>query len=217
MDTSSALSAILEVIFINVVLSGDNAIVVGMAAAGTHPSIRQKVIFYGIAGAVVLRVLMALLAVQFLQVIGLLFAGGVLLLWVCWKLYREIRDSAAEHAGTEMLDHIGDSSAIESTKTLGQAMWQIIVADVSMSLDNVLAVAGAAREHPYIMVAGLCLSVALMGAAATLIARLLDRHRWLAWVGLVVILYVAVNMIWEGGVEIEEAVVAVGILPPLPL
>lgn len=206
MDFSPEVLVILQVIFINVVLSGDNAIVVGMAAAGTPAAIRPKVIFYGIAGAVVLRILLALLAVQFLQVIGLLFAGGILLLWVCWKLYREIRESAAEHLGADALSEMGGSEvAAESTKTLGEAMWQIVVADVSMSLDNVLAVAGAAREHPYIMAAGLVLSIALMGAAATLIARLLDRYRWLAWVGLIVIVYVAVRMIWEGGWEIGGA------------
>jgi YjbE family integral membrane protein len=208
MDFSSELTAILQVIFINVVLSGDNAIVVGMAAANAPPAIRSKVIFYGIAGAVVLRVLMALLAVQFLDVVGLLFAGGVLLLWVCWKLYRELRAGDAEHAGTEALsDTSAVDAAIEPVKGLSEALWQIIIADVSMSLDNVLAVAGAAREHPYIMAAGLILSVALMGAAATVIARLLDRHRWLAWVGLLVILYVALRMMWDGGYEIEQAVV----------
>jgi YjbE family integral membrane protein len=207
MELSSELSTILQVIFINVVLSGDNAIVVGMAAAGAPYAIRSRVIFYGISGAVILRVLLSLLAVQFLQVVGLLFAGGVLLLWVSWKLYREIRESAAEHAGTEVLAQAGqDEVTIESTKTLGEAMWQILVADVSMSLDNVLAVAGAAREHPWIMTAGLILSVAIMALAATLIARLLDRFRWLAWVGLLVIVYVAARMIWDGGWEIQDAI-----------
>lgn len=211
MELSSELSTILQVIFINVVLSGDNAIVVGMAAAGAPYAIRKRVIFYGISGAVVLRVLLSLLAVQFLQVVGLLLAGGVLLLWVSWKLYREIRESAAEHAGTEVLAQAGqDEVAIESTKTLGEAMWQILVADVSMSLDNVLAVAGAARDHPWIMAVGLVLSVAIMALAATLIARLLDRFRWLAWVGLLVILYVAGRMIWDGGWEVREAIAALG-------
>lgn len=209
LELSSALSTILEVIFINVVLSGDNAIVVGMAAAGAPAAIRKKVIFYGIGGAVVLRIILSFLAVQFLQVVGLLLAGGILLLWVCWKLYREIRQSAAEHSGAESLGELGDPEvAIESTKTLGEAMWQIIVADISMSLDNVLAIAGAAREHPWIMAAGLALSIALMGLAATFIARLLDRYRWLAWLGLLVILYVAGRMIWDGGWEVEEALVA---------
>jgi YjbE family integral membrane protein len=185
MDFSAQLSTILEVIFINVVLSGDNAIVVGMAAAGTPAAIRKKVIFYGI--------------------------GGLLLLWVCWKLYREIQEGAAEHVGVEALAEDGAAGVVvESTKTLGEALWQIIVADVSMSLDNVLAVAGAAHEHPWIMAGGLILSIALMGVAATLIARLLDRYRWLAWVGLIVIAYVAVKMIWEGGWEIEHALLYTG-------
>jgi YjbE family integral membrane protein len=216
MELPSEVSTILQVIFINVVLSGDNAIVVGMAAAGAPVAIRKKVIFYGIAGAVVLRVLLSLLAVQFLQIVGLLLAGGVLLLWVSWKLFREIRASAAEHAGAEALRAGGTAVA---SKTLGQAMWQILIADVSMSLDNVLAIAGAAHEHPLIMAAGLVLSIALMGLAATFIARLLDRYRWLAWVGLLVIVYVAARMIWDGSRDIEEAVLvsaALG-LPPLPL
>ena len=197
---------ILQVIFINVVLSGDNAIVVGMAANGAPRAIRKKVIFYGIGGAVVLRVLLALLAVQFLDVVGLLFAGGLLLLWVCWKLFREIRAGDAGAPGMDALGEGGAETAVESTKTLGDALWQIIVADVSMSLDNVLAVAGAAREHPWIMAAGLVLSVILMGAAASIIARLLDRYRWLAWVGLAVIVYVALHMVWEGAWQIEHAV-----------
>ena len=205
--------AILQVIFINVVLSGDNAIVVAMAAKGTPPPVRSRVIFLGIGGAVVLRVILALLAAQFLQIIGILFVGGLLLLWVSWKFYRELSHSAAEHAGVEAL--AGDVAAGESTKTFGEAMWQILVADLSMSLDNVLAVAGAAREHPYIMVAGLALSVIFMGAAATIIAHLLDRFRWLAWGGLLVILYVALTMVWEGGWQIEEAVALLGPLPGL--
>ncbi len=215
MDVTGQLSAILQVVFVNVVLSGDNAIVVGMAAAGAPAAIRSKVIFYGIAGAVVLRVVMALLAVELLQIVGLLFAGGVLLLWVCWKLYREIREGAEEHAGTDALSETPDGEVVaEGGKTLSEAIWQIVLADVSMSLDNVLAVAGAARDHPYIMAAGLVLSVALMGLAATIIARLLDRNRWLAWVGLLVIAYVAVRMIWEGGWEIEAAVLALNTVIP---
>jgi YjbE family integral membrane protein len=209
MDFSAQLSTILEVIFINVVLSGDNAIVVGMAAAGTPALIRRKVIFYGIAGAVALRVVLSLLAVWFLDIVGLLLVGGLLLLWVCWKLYREIEEGAAEHVGVEALAEEGGAGVVvESTKTLGEALWQIIVADVSMSLDNVLAVAGAAHDHPWIMAGGLILSIALMGVAATLIARLLDRYRWLAWVGLIVIAYVAVEMIWEGGWQVEQALLA---------
>jgi YjbE family integral membrane protein len=209
MDFSAELSTVLQVIFINVVLSGDNAIVVGMAAAGAPAAIRPKVIFYGIGGAVVLRVVLSLLAVKFLDIVGLLLVGGILLLWVCWKLYREIQESAAEHAGVETLSETGDAEVIvESTKSLGEALWQIIIADISMSLDNVLAVAGAAREHPWIMAGGLVLSIALMGVAATFIARLLDRYRWLAWIGLIVILYVALRMVWDGAWEVEEATLA---------
>jgi YjbE family integral membrane protein len=216
MELSSELSTILQVIFINVVLSGDNAIVVGMAAAGAPAAIRTKVIMFGIGGAVVLRVLLSLLAVQFLQIVGLLLAGGVLLLWVCWRLFREIRESAAEHAGgMEALAGYSEEEVLtESGKGLSEALWQIIVADVSMSLDNVLAVAGAAREHPWIMAGGLVLSVALMGVAATIIARLLNRHRWLAWLGLIVIVYVAASMIWDGGWELGEAVFAMQALVP---
>ena len=207
--TSPEALAMLQVVFINVVLSGDNAIVVAMAAQGTPPAVRSRVIFLGIGGAVVLRVILAVLAAKFLQIVGILFAGGLLLLWVSWKFYRELAASHAEHAGVEALAEGGAGiAAEESAKTFGEAMWQILIADVSMSLDNVLAVAGAAREHPYIMVGGLVLSVVFMGAAATLIARLLDRYKWLAWGGLLVILYVALTMIWEGGWQIEEAVVA---------
>jgi YjbE family integral membrane protein len=209
MDLSAQLSTILEVIFINVVLSGDNAIVVGMAAAGTPAAIRRKVIFYGIAGAVALRVVLSLLAVWFLDIVGLLLVGGLLLLWVCWKLYREIQEGAAEHVGVEALAEEGGAGVVvESTKTLGEALWQIIVADVSMSLDNVLAVAGVARENLPVLVIGLVLSVAFMGLAAAVIARLLNRQQWIAYVGLAVIVYVALAMIWDGTVEVVHAAVA---------
>jgi YjbE family integral membrane protein len=206
MELPAELSVILQVVLVNVVLSGDNAIVVGMAAAGAPQAIRQKVILYGIIGAVVLRILLSFLAVQFLQIVGLLLAGGLLLLWVCWKLYREIRHGAEEHAA--LADAESGNGAVESTKTLGEAIRQIVIADVSMSLDNVIAVAGAARDHPWIMAAGLVLSVALMGIAASLIARLLDRYRWLAWIGLLVILYVAARMVWDGSTEIAGALAA---------
>jgi len=215
-EFSSEIWAGIQVVFINVVLSGDNAIVVAMAAAGAPAAIRSKVIFYGIGAAVVMRIILSLLAAKFLGVVGILLAGGLLLLWVCWKLYREIAQSNAEHEASEALSHVGEAEvAAESTKTLTEAMWQILVADLSMSLDNVLAIAGAAREHPWIMTGGLILSVGLMAVAATFIARLLDKYRWLAWVGLVVILYVALAMIWEGGWEVEESIFAL-ILPLLP-
>lgn len=204
---AAEMAAFLQVIFIDIVLAGDNAIVVGIAAAGMPAHMRKKVIFYGIAGAVALRIAMALIAVQLLQIVGLLLAGGVLLLWVSWKFYRELRQGQQEHAGAEAIAHDLDSAeaALVPQKTFAQAMWQIIIADFSMSLDNVLAVAGAAKEHPYIMAFGLLLSVALMAAAATLFARLLDRYRWLAWAGLLVIFYVALEMMWEGGFEVAEA------------
>jgi YjbE family integral membrane protein len=169
--------------------------------------LRRKVIFYGIAGAVVLRIGMALAATQLLDIVGLLLAGGILLLWVCWKLYRELVDAAAAHAGAELLadDLDADEAKAVPKKTASQAMKQIVIADISMSLDNVLAVAGAAREHPYIMAMGLFLSIILMGLAATFIARLLERHHWLAWIGLSIIVYVALTMIWHGAFEVEAA------------
>ncbi|MYZ48926.1 TerC family protein [Propylenella binzhouense] len=207
-ELSAEVFAFLQVLLINVVLSGDNAIVVGMAAAGAPDAIRKKVIFYGILGAVVLRLLMAAVAVEMLHVVGLIFAGGLLLLWVTWKFYRELRQQRAEHAGVEAIENDLDAEEASAVpkKTFAAAMRQIIFADVSMSLDNVLAVAGAAHEHPYVLGLGLLLSVALMGFAATLVARLLDRYHWLAWVGLLIIFYVALEMIWQGGFQIADAV-----------
>lgn len=206
---SGELAALLQVLFIDVVLAGDNAIVVGMAAAGVDPSIRRRVIFWGIGGAVALRILFALITTQLLAIVGLTLAGGVLLLWVCWKMFREIRHSAREEQeALETARHAMDADASNDPaargkpKTFGQAMVQIILADVSMSLDNVLAVAGAAQDHLWVLILGLLLSVALMGAAATLIANLLARHRWIAWLGLGVILYVALTMIYEGSAEV---------------
>lgn len=205
---SDQLIAVLQVVFIDIVLAGDNAIVVAMAAAGAPEHMRRKVIFYGIAGAVVLRIALALAATQLLSIVGLLLAGGILLLWVCWKLYRELHETGASHAGAELLadDLDAEEARAVSPKTFGQAMRQIIIADISMSLDNVLAVAGAARDHPYVMALGLLLSIVLMGLAATFIARLLERHRWLAWVGLAIIFYVALAMIWHGAYEVEAAI-----------
>lgn len=197
--------ALMQVLFIDVVLAGDNAVVVGMAAAGVDPSIRRRVIFWGIGGAVILRILFALVAVELLAIVGLTLAGGILLLWVCWKMYREIRESGDSDA--EALEN----AAKGPKKTFLQAMIQIIIADVSMSLDNVLAVAGAAREHVEVLVIGLMISVVLMGAAATLIARVLHKYRFIAWIGLAVILFVALRMIYEG----TEEVACAGILPAL--
>jgi YjbE family integral membrane protein len=187
------LSALLQVVLIDLVLAGDNAVVIGLAAAGLPERQRGKAILIGIAAATLLRILFALATTQLMQIVGLLLAGGILLLWVCWKMWRELRASANETAAGH---EAGDAQA--PRKTLLQATTQIIVADVSMSLDNVLAVAGAAREHPMVLVFGLILSIALMGAAATFIARLLQKHRWIAYVGLLVILYVAIDMTVRG-------------------
>ncbi|WP_343717317.1 TerC family protein [Inquilinus sp.] len=205
--TGEALTALLQVIMIDLVLAGDNAIVIGLAAAGLPKEQRGKAILIGIAAATLLRIGFALITTQLLAIVGLLLAGGVLLLWVCWKMWRELRHTAKEeHQAEEALaghDANGNgSSGGAPRKTFAQAAWQIVIADVSMSLDNVLAVAGAAREHPAILVFGLALSIALMGFAATFIARLLNRHRWIAYVGLAVILYVAIDMVWRGAVEV---------------
>jgi len=197
----AGLSAFFQVLMIDLVLAGDNAVAVGLAAGGLPVAQRKKAIFYGLIAAVVLRIGFALITTQLLGIVGLLFAGGVLLLWVCWKMWRELRDQA-EHDEAEAEAVLDDDPATEpktrQAKTFGQAFTQILIADVSMSLDNVLAVAGAAREHPYILVFGLLLSIALMGVAATWIARLLHRYRWIGYLGLAIVLYVALHMIWEG-------------------
>jgi YjbE family integral membrane protein len=206
--TTEALTALFQVIMIDLVLAGDNAIVIGLAAAGLPAEQRPRAILIGIAAATVLRIAFAGVTTQLLQILGLLLAGGVLLLWVCWKMWRELRAQGHQaNADDDGLDgvHINsDGTAVMTAprKTFGQAAWQIVVADVSMSLDNVLAVAGAAREHPGILVFGLVLSIALMGLAATFIARVLQRHRWIAYVGLAIILYVAFEMIYRGSVEV---------------
>ncbi len=204
------LTALVQVVIIDVALAGDNAIVVGMAAAGLAADDRRRAIFWGIVAATVLRIVFALFTTQLLQIVGLLFAGGILLLWVCWKLWREIRaDHAAEAAALENAEGEagggGTGKAAGPAKTFRQAVTQIVLADVSMSLDNVLAVAGTAREHLEVLVVGLALSVALMGLAANFVARLLHRHRWIAYVGLAIILYVAVVMMWDGAHEIWSA------------
>jgi YjbE family integral membrane protein len=203
---SDALVALGQVLFIDIVLAGDNAIVVGMAAAGLPADQRRKAIFWGIAAATIMRIAFASITVQLLSIVGIVFAGGVLLLWVCWKMYRELRDGGGhgEHGATADGVELDDNG--RPKKTLRQAITQILVADISMSLDNVLAVAGAAKDHPYILIFGLAVSVVLMGVAATFIAKLLEKHRWIAWVGLLVILYVAGSMIYEGTFQIAENV-----------
>jgi YjbE family integral membrane protein len=200
------LAALGQVLLIDLVLAGDNAIVIGLAAAGLPKQQRNKAILVGILAATVLRIVFAGVTTQLLQIVGLLLAGGILLLWVCWKMWRELRgpahhDTDAE-AGLEG-DHAGQTGANgRRSKTFAQAAWQIVVADVSMSLDNVLAVAGAARENLEVLVFGLTLSIALMGLAASFIARLLQRHHWIGYLGLAVILYVAGEMIYRGVLEL---------------
>ena len=201
-----SLTAIFTVVLIDIALAGDNAIVVGMAAAGLPAAQRRRAIVIGVAAAALLRIVFAIFTVQLLQIIGLLLAGGVLLLWVAWKLWRELQSGAlAEEAEGEAVLEDAASQVATPEKTLSAAVTQIIVADVSMSLDNVLAVAGAAREHAFALVFGLALSVALMGLAAALVARLLQRYRWIAYLGLLIILYVAVMMIWDGVKQINGA------------
>ena len=208
-------TSFLQVIMIDLVLAGDNAVVIGLAAAGLPPELRRKAIVIGIVAATLMRIGFALIATQLLNITGLLFGGGLLLLWVCWKMYEELRVSrrdeaaAVESLSDTDLDADGTVGATgASRKTLRQAVTQIIIADVSMSLDNVLAVAGAAREHPTVLIFGLALSIALMGLAASLIARLLAKYHWIAWIGLLVILYVALHMIWEGWQDIASAAAA---------
>ncbi|CDK98041.1 conserved protein of unknown function [Magnetospirillum gryphiswaldense MSR-1 v2] len=189
-----SLSSLLQVIAIDVALAGDNALVVGMAAAALPLAQRRRAIVIGIAAAAVLRIIFAIFTLQLLKVVGLLLAGGLLLLWVSWKLWREIKMHEAEESEQE--------AAATGEKSFAAAVTQIVVADVSMSLDNVLAVAGAARDHQMVMIIGLALSVALMGVAANAVAALLKRHHWVAYVGLLIILYVALTMIWDGGQQV---------------
>ncbi|MDT1063993.1 TerC family protein [Paracoccus sp. CPCC 101403] len=210
--TPEGLSALLAVIGIDLVLAGDNAIVIGLAAAGLPKEQRSRAIFIGIIVATVMRIICAIMATQLLQIVGLLLAGGLLLLWVCWKMWRELRANAAEeHAAEEALadrdlNQDGVVGGGAPQKTLMQAVTQIVIADVSMSIDNVLAVAGVAREHMTVLVVGLVLSIALMGLAASYIARLLNRQRWIAYVGLAIILYVALKMIWDGAHELSPLI-----------
>ena len=208
-EFASQAAALGQVLMIDLVLAGDNAVAVGLAAAALAPEQRRKAIMIGLAAAVVLRIGFALITVQLLAIVGLLLAGGILLLWVCWKMWRELQESrthdqaestveleealAAHHGGGHTPEELGIKR-----KSFGAAMLQIIIADVTMSLDNVLAVAGAAHEHPWIMVFGLVLSIALMGIAATMIAKLLNKHRWIGYVGLFIVLYVALHMCWDG-------------------
>lgn len=211
----AAVAALLQVIMIDLVLAGDNAIVIGMAAAGLAPELRRKAILIGILAATVLRIIFALMTTWLMGIIGLILLGGILLLWVCWKMYRELTTTEHQvHEAEEALQNAeaGNAGGKPSTKTLGQAVTQIIIADVSMSLDNVLAVAGAAKDHFWALVFGLGLSVVMMGVASAFIAKLLNRHKWIAWVGFVIILYVAIRMIYEGADQVLGHT-----LPAIPL
>lgn len=208
--TAAGFAALMQVIGIDLVLAGDNAVVIGLAAAGLPKDQRTRAILVGIIAATGLRIVFALMTTQLLALTGLLLAGGILLLWVCWKMWRELRvghrslDAMADEALADRdLNADGTIAGGAPVKTFRQAAWQIVIADVSMSLDNVLAVAGAAREHPTVLVFGLALSIALMGLAATVIARLLHRYYWIAYVGLAIILYVALNMMFHGACELS--------------
>ena len=186
---AAALLVLLQVLLSDLTLAGDNAVAVGMAAAGLTPTQRRKAILSGLAAAVALRIAFALLATRLLNIIGLTLAGGLILLWVCWKMWRDLRSA----------HHAEDAAAgTAPSKSFGGALLQIMLADLSMSLDNVLAVAGAARQHPALLVFGLILSIALMGIAANWIAQVLNRMRWIGYVGLVVVVYVALHMVWDG-------------------
>jgi len=204
MITPAAIAAFFQILAIDIVLAGDNAIVVGALAAGLPPADRRKVIMIGVLAALVLRIAFALLVTQLLQIVGLVLAGGILLLWVAWRMYRELQHEG-ESKGSEEI--VGDEhSGLRPSKSLASAAWGVAFADVSMSLDNVLAVAGAAKDHPYVLVFGLILSVILMGIAANVIARYIERYKWIAWVGLIVILWVALKMIWEGAGHVAPVV-----------
>jgi YjbE family integral membrane protein len=214
--TYEGLVALMQVIGIDLVLAGDNAIVIGLAAAGLPKEQRGKAILVGIFAATVLRIGFALMTTQLLEIVGLLLAGGLLLLWVCWKMWQELRAGAHAHdieaveaLANADLDADGAVADDAPKKTFRQAATQIVVADVSMSLDNVLAVAGAAKDHPTVLIIGLALSIALMGFAASWIANLLNRYRWIAYVGLLIILYVALKMMWEGWHEVQPMVMGV--------
>jgi YjbE family integral membrane protein len=211
-----AIAAFFQVVMIDLALAGDNAIIIGMAAAGLPEQQRTRAIFFGMAGATLLLVIFAGITTQLLKLVGLLFAGGVLLLWVCWKMWRELRATASqeEEQAIEALTGLdinadGTIAGYAPRKTLAQAAGQIIIADLSMSLDNVLAVAGAAREHPVVLIFGLSLSIFLMGIAARFIAGLLHKYRWIAYLGLGVILYVALGMLFRGAQELTPVVSAV--------
>lgn len=204
LNQPGAMAALLQVLMIDLLLAGDNAIVVGALAAGLPADQRRKVILIGVAAALVLRIAFALIVTQLLQIIGLILVGGLLLLWVAWKMWRELHHGG-ESAGSPEI--VGDEhSGIKPAKSFASAAWAVAVADVSMSLDNVLAVAGAARDHPGILIVGLIFAVAVMGIAANYIARVIERYRWVAYLGLAMILWVALKMIYDGWIDPQVGV-----------
>jgi len=192
-----ALAALAQVLLIDLVLAGDNAVVVGLAVAGLEESKKRRAIALGVGVAALLRIGFAFGALALLEVIGLQLAGGLLLLWVCWKSFRELRPARRRAAA---------AGRREKPRSLASVMGRIVLADLSMSLDNVLAVAGAAREHPWVLVVGLAVSVLMMGVAADLVSRLLERWKWVAWVGVLIVLSVALRMIWQGSFQLAGRV-----------
>jgi YjbE family integral membrane protein len=210
--TSEAVTALLQVIMIDLVLAGDNAIVIGLAAARLPPEQRKRAIVIGMLAATVLRIVFAGITTQLLQALGLLLAGGILLLWVCWKMWRDLRAGQQNHLANDVCGRGGARGEHLQSKTVGQATLQIVVADISMSLDNVLALAGAAREHPSVLAFGLLLSIALMGIGANWLAHLLQKQRWIGYAGLAIIFYVAGEMIYRGVLELKPVFGAVGLI-----
>ena len=198
-----AIAALVQVVLIDVTLAGDNAVAVGLAVVGLPKGMKRRAIFLGLAVAAVMLTGFALIAVQLLKVLGLLLAGGLLLLWVCWRMWRDLRVQARAEDADGEAELEGKAATTRRPKTLRQAVIQILVADLSMSLDNVLAVAGAARQHPQVLAFGLVLSIALTGLAAAAIARLLHRAPWLGYLGLAIVVFVAGHMIWEGAEQVK--------------
>lgn len=211
LSSAGAIAALGQVVLIDLALAGDNVVAVGLAAVGLPAHLRRRAIVLGLSGAVVMLIGFALITTQLLKIVGLLLAGGLLLLWVCWKMWRELREQAGDDAaGIEVELEVAAGADIGAqrrstakAKTMGQALIQILIADLTMSLDNILAVAGAAREHPAVLVVGLLLSITLIGLAANWIAGLLRRFRWLGYAGLAIVLWVAAHMIWEGARDVS--------------
>jgi YjbE family integral membrane protein len=205
LQSSPAIVALLQVILIDLVLAGDNAVVIGMAASRVPSVQRRKVILWGMSAAVILRITLAVFTATIFATINLMFLGGILLMWVSWRLYRDLNPTGDEAKALHTIsgrEVDAQPRPALDTKALRKAIWRIVVADVSMSLDNVLAVAGAAMDHVWVLVIGLLLSIALMGIAASMIANLLARHAWLAYAGLIIVIYVALRMIYLGGMDL---------------